>query len=96
MNWAERVARDILEATDEIDPSHVGMRSRLATIILRHVEPMVEVLRDAYRPHVHCLDPHYCCEACPCWEQPPEACTCGATTWNARVEAALAAIDSQA
>lgn len=77
VDWATKAAEHI-NPKDSV--------SRIAAVIATHAEPLMKLLREARRSHdVRCL-------ACGDEDEAPEAagvCTCGADTWNQKIDAAL-------
>ena len=60
-----------------------------------HRPEVWELLKESRRGHYYCEDSWYSCPlaegGCADARQPKAKCNCGASEWNARVEAALAA-----
>ena len=60
-----------------------------------HRPEVRELLKESRRGHYYCEDSWYSCPlaegGCADARQPKAKCNCGASEWNARVEAALAA-----
>ena len=89
MNWTEKAAQQIEQELTDTD-FELLPPGRLAVIIATHAEPLVALL--ARREHYHDIGNVYnCCACCGCANFPTMfvKCTCGADTWNARVDLIL-------
>lgn len=90
-NWIQQAARHI-ENKYQLGDTEGG----IASIIAEHAAPLTALLEESRRKHYHCDDSYYCCKACAHpdhpskWIDPSEPCTCGASDWNSRLDAALA------
>lgn len=72
----------------------------------RAADDTLRFLQDAFRGHRHCPDDWYCCALCDAADHGGEplgshvgdgartegVCNCGASAWNARVEAMIASV----
>jgi hypothetical protein len=98
-DWVSKASTaifDDFEMEDMIDLTAAGqqaIKTRIASIIAAHAEPLVALLRESKREHMST------CEAIShrrsddggvTFAWPAKACTCGARAWNAMVEASLA------
>lgn len=107
-DWAAKCAREIsVEIPHYLLSLDAEARrdERLAAIIALHAEPLVKLLLESKREHVHDERCNNCCSRCTheswpldtedvdeSWKPSPNSdapCTCGADAWNARVDAAL-------
>ena len=76
-DWATTCAQRI---KDEIEPGELPTVARVAAIIAAHAEPLMALLREAKREHRDdCLSSN--------WSY--NTCICGASAWNAKVDAAV-------
>ena len=62
------------------------------------IDKLLELLKESKREHHHCGDCWYCCRLCRHPDHAladgeilrvPETCSCGASEWNAKSDAAL-------
>jgi len=91
-HWTEKAARRILDdatvrayylARFSKPPSQDATEARIAAIIEKFAEPLVNLLRESKREHE---DPGPCCmTVC----SPNEKCDCGADEWNAKIDEVL-------
>lgn len=101
--WAAKAAEGISSEFPSIKfPDMLPSDERIAAIIATFAEPLVALLREARREHFHSeRDTLDCCPQCrrdlglpgyKCTGGWPKdgSCTCGASKWNARIDAALA------
>lgn len=102
-DWAAKCATRIDE--EFVTAKHRPSPERIAAIIATFAEPLMNLLRESKREHLHEQDTvgrSYCCPQCTCqsWPDDPEGdfeptpnsdepCTCGADTWNAKVDRVL-------
>lgn len=75
---------------------HHHATEALLTRTQAHSATLVELLRAARRAHRHDAHPgeyvrRACCPCCDCGEAPSGSCNCGASEWNAKIEAAIKA-----
>lgn len=98
-DWATRAAERICYEVGRVEREGAGVKpdvasvNRIASIVATHAEPLVALLREAKREHHNSLTA-YSGWACGVFVTDnatgkAEACTCGASNWNARVDAAL-------
>lgn len=80
MNWAMKAAQEIQE--------HYPLSDELvASIIAKHAEPLIVMLRESEREHWLDDEGDLCDKVNYLDKQ--HACSCGADAWNARLEVVL-------
>ena len=96
-DWIREAATYIHACGSELTTEHI------ISIISTHAEPLVALLREAKREHLHDEggDNFRCCSMCSCNDvklnsrlrlEPntdPRTCDCGADEWNARIDEVL-------